>query len=819
MNKITRRRFLQFIGGGASAVALSSFKSGEALFVPAAQAGISEVLIPVRLPHPLPIYTEKNSWLATNIGGVGVIKTPTDPVNLTEYTVLDEVVIPPGYEYYVIVSWGDRPFSDRHQYVGYNHDYTAFVPLKGSIHDGCLYINHEYISCPFSKLAPDTPSNIASLEGVFESFLPVVGFDLPTTRDRQLMGEMLYNCGGTVVRVRRTRRRGEETRYQVVAGDAKNRRIHGLSGLEINADRPATDPYRTVTSWGLLAHQQGDSNYLTGTGPAATDVLEDVNADGLGNRIIGTAFNCSGARTPWGTVLSAEENFQGSTTFFIGVQEAVLPNGSQTGYIAGTSGAEFGLVGEKYGWMVEIDPKNPGSRAKKHTALGRFRHENVAMRVKLGKPLVVYLGDDRRGGHTWKYVSRASVKHPCDPANSALLTEGTLYVAKFRADGTGIWIPLALDTPVDPNSPTVLSSAERAERADGKAQRDGLVLLPKRNGIAGQTSDGGSLAVTLSGVSSPLALTEAQALDSYKTKGGTKPAGTVRLSDYYTSQGALLCDAFLAANLIGGTPCARPEDIEIHPVTKQVFITMTDGVAGSDGYPDSRIFVLGKYSAAIDATQPHGGLYKIIEDSPDGAGTTFTWDRFLQGGEVGAQDGTGFAAIDNLVFDEQGNLWIVTDMSTERHNGFDLGVNPTPRTIDHTVINDTANDLVGVFGNNWMFYVPTIGPAAGQVVPFAYGPPRCEMTGPTFVGDTLFLSVQHPSEDSIPNDGTPASTLNRDLELLALNGSTFTQNRTVPRGSNWPSNIGGDALGAPKPATIGIRRVNGGPFIPGEDFE
>src|SRR5918992_3404107 len=475
----------------------------------------------------------------------------------------------------------------------------------------------------------------------------------------------------------------------------------------------------------------------------------------------------------------------------------------------GTSGTEFGLVGEKYGWMVETDPRDPESRGKKHTALGRFRHENVAMRVKRGKPLVLYLGDDRRGGHTWKYVSRASITHPRDPANSQLLTDGTLYVAKFNSDGTGAWIPLALDTRVDPNSPTMLSSAERAARADGKAQRDGQVLLPKRNGIAGQTSDGGSLAVTLSGVSSPVALTEAQALDSYKTKGGSKPAGTVRLSDYYTSQGALLCDAFLAANLIGGTPCARPEDIEIHPLTKQVFITMTDGVAGSDGYPDSRLFVLGKYSTAIDATQPHGGLYKIIEDSPDGTGTTFTWDRFLQGGEAGAEDGTGFAAIDNLVFDEQGNLWIVTDMSTERHNGLDLGVNPTPRTIDHTAINDAANDLVGVFGNNWMFYVPAIGPAAGQVVPFAYGPPRCEMTGPTFVGDTLFLSVQHPSENSIPNDGTPASTLNRDLELLDLNGSTFTQNRTVPRGSNWPSNIGGNALGAPKPATIGIRHVNG----------
>jgi len=82
-----------------------------------------------------------------------------------------------------------------------------------------------------------------------------------------------------------------------------------------------------------------------------------------------------------------------------------------------------------------------------------------------------------------------------------------------------------------------------------------------------------------------------------------------------------------------------------------------------------------------------------------------------------------------------------------------------------------------------------------------------------------FLSVQHPSEDLIPNDGTPASTLNRDLELLGLDGNTFMQNRTLPRGSNWPSNLGGNALGAPKPATIGIRRVNGGPFIPGGDLE
>ena len=109
--------------------------------------------------------------------------------------------------------------------------------------------------------------------------------------------------------------------------------------------------------------------------------------------------------------MSAEENFQGGTTgdspFFIGVQEEVQPNGSQLDYLPNTeavvaSGTEFGQIGEKYGWLVEIDLDDPDFRPRKHTALGRFRHENITLRVERGAPLVAYMGDDRRGGHTWK---------------------------------------------------------------------------------------------------------------------------------------------------------------------------------------------------------------------------------------------------------------------------------------------------------------------------------------------------------------------------------------------------------------------------------
>jgi secreted PhoX family phosphatase len=84
---------------------------------------------------------------------------------------------------------------------------------------------------------------------------------------------------------------------------------------------------KNVTAWGTRSYQIGNRDFLVGTGPVAVDVFQGVNADGLGNRIIGTGYNCSGATTPWATFLSAEENFQGSSAFYVGVQEDVLPNG------------------------------------------------------------------------------------------------------------------------------------------------------------------------------------------------------------------------------------------------------------------------------------------------------------------------------------------------------------------------------------------------------------------------------------------------------------------------------------------------------------
>lgn len=813
MSKLSRRQLLTFFGATAGTAVLAP-TLGEKLFgsnPSIAEAAEPLKFTPVRLPHPLKTYTEQKSYLATGFNQGAVLNAATN-TELAKYTVIDDVVVPPEYERYLIASWGDRVFPNKEEYFGYNNDYTGFVPLDSNSNEGYLWVNHEYVSYPISIFAPGTPEDVTDLTQFPQTFPLVVGYN-PTAKDRTLLGEFLYNMGGSILRIKKDQPNG---RFAVVS-DAKNRRIHTLSGLGINSQRK--DGYQTVTVWGNKSYQKGDQNYLIGTGLAAAQVF-NLSTDGLGNKIIGTGHNCSGGTTPWGTIMSAEENFQADSTFFVGVTESVKPDGTQTGYTEGTTGAEFGLVGEKYGWMVEIDPARPEFRPRKHTALGRFRHENITMRVESGKKLVAYMGDDRRGGHTYKFVSKGTVISPNDKDNSALFENGTLYVARYNpptnstfSSGTGEWIPLELNTKTNPIQPSIIASVEVASDV-GEASRGGLVSLPRRNGIpdAAQTTDGGFLGVTIEKVVDD----ETGEIDSYGEAEVLPQYRNKKLSDFYTTQGAVLVDAFAAANLVGGTPTARPEDLEVHPQTKEVFIAYTDGAAGSDGYPDSRIFVVSKYSRAINAGQPSGELFKISENSSDGTGTTFRWGRFAKGGEIGSTPGNGFANVDNLVFDNQANIWGVTDMSTSAHNGFDVGAAPDPIFIEHSVLgaestsqidsdqNVETSNLIGVFGNNWLFFIPTTGPDAGRLTPFAYGPVRCEMTGPTFVGNTLIISVQHPGEDC---PFTPQTTLKRDIEMLNINGSAvFTQERTVPRGSNWPSNIQGKLQGPPRPSVIGIRR-------------
>ncbi|HVJ81643.1 MAG TPA: alkaline phosphatase PhoX, partial [Planctomycetia bacterium] len=108
----------------------------------------------------------------------------------------------------------------------------------------------------------------------------------------------------------------------------------------------------------------------------------------------GTLANCSGGRTPWFTALSCEENYPDYNA-----SDPAPGEGYRWGDAPGMA-----LDERDYGWIVEIDPFGELPPIK-HTALGRFKHENAAVTLAKDGRLVVYMGDDEADQHLYKYVS------------------------------------------------------------------------------------------------------------------------------------------------------------------------------------------------------------------------------------------------------------------------------------------------------------------------------------------------------------------------------------------------------------------------------
>jgi uncharacterized protein len=197
--------------------------------------------------------------------------------------------------------------------------------------------------------------------------------------------------GNSILHIKRNR----HGRWKVVSPSPYNRRIYG--------DRPD----------------------LAFTGPLR-------GAAGIGNSAHGSVGNCSGGITPWGTALSCEENFDGygsapvaGTDFFYGWH---LFGGQPE-----DAEYEFNTF-KKYGWVCEHDPYDPTSVGRKHTALGRFRHENTAFRHVPGKKFVLYMGDDKNNEGVYKFVSdRKFSKHGSN--NRRILESGTLYIARWEPEG------------------------------------------------------------------------------------------------------------------------------------------------------------------------------------------------------------------------------------------------------------------------------------------------------------------------------------------------------------------------------------------------
>ena len=631
---------------------------------------------------------------------------------------------------------------------GYNNDFVSLIEKENV---GFLAVNFEYISgktwmqtypevigasLPFTEVK----AALANRGGEVDAFA-LSETDPLKTKIEAIAKEGLIDQGIGVISVRQAN--GSWERMPL----AQDRRITGISGLE-------------------------DDRYLMATGAAVSVFKKTAKLgydDRLGDRIIGSFQNCSGGTTPWGTILSAEENFQDQ------VPEPVMADGSSmdpsaTPFVLTDDkvdgrGNPFGLAGNKYGWMVEVDPANAQDYGTKHTWLGRYRHEAVAVRAVAGKKLAVYSGCDRRGGHLYKFVSTARTSKVTDPENSKLLEQGMLYGAKLNPDGTGEWIALNPDTAVNP----VLPSQVLGEEA-------GLVTFPNPDRQAG-----GMVEVTRD--------EDAIALqDTFKT------LGDLYVGSATDKQGAILIDAHFAANAAGVTCLARPEDTTVNE-QGALFVAFTSGEPGSDGGPDKQIFV----SPEGEAPYEYGWIMKLEEDKSDPGAMGFRWEMIALGGEP-AEGGLGFSNPDNLEIDGQGNLWMVTDISTSKHNA-----EITSRTEDGEPVG--LSKLRGLFGNNSAWVIPASGPDAGKAVPFAVGPMECELCGLHISSDqkALFLATQHPGEMGGMRQNMASET--RQLVMRTTDGQEFMQQRQVPIGSNWP---GKTAQDPPKPALVVVQREDGG---------
>ncbi|MDX2230769.1 MAG: DUF839 domain-containing protein [Leptolyngbyaceae cyanobacterium bins.349] len=748
---LNRRHFLVFLGATVGTAACGQLQP---LSQSSNSASFQLAFQPIKGPIPLPLGAA-NSEQPTASAGYKTVSFNPMPIEqqVNEYgyyEVVDDLVLPEGFTYDVIAQWGDKVGTSR---FGYNNDYLALVETGAN--EGLLTVNFEYISAvPWLQsfeqvigkklpIAEVEPAVRKAIKAIPDDRIP--GLNAFTLKDgdplkekiKTICFEGLADQGLGVISLKRN----ADGKWERT-NSTRDRRVSGVSGLT-------------------------DGRYLKTTGPAVAIFRKTQGqgyVDQLGDKIIGTFQNCAGGQTPWGTVFSAEENVQ------VQVPEPVYADGTSfdpvhcpfniTDEELTGLGNVFGLAGNKYGWMVEIDPANPDDYGTKHTWLGRYRHEAVGVRVVAGKPLAFYSGCDRRGGHVYKFVSKGTVTNPQDKANSKLLEAGMLYAAQFNQDGTGRWIPLAPSTPVDPISPAFLAGS--------------MLPLPQR-------PEGGVF--------------QAQAdaeVASFKQK--FKTLGDLYTGNAAEQQGAILIDAHYAGNAAGATCTARPEDTEIGP-DGALYITFTSGgISKQDGSPDVRIFRGPDGNSAYE----YGWIMKLSEADNAPEAKTFRWEMMATGGEPAA-GGLGFANPDNLAFDPQGHLWMVTDMSSDKMNQ----AIPRDRRKNGVPLNQSS--LRGVFGNNAIWYLPMSGEGAGQAFLFGLGPMDCETTGPCFTPDakTLFLAVQHPGEvNGIRQD---MAAEEREFSLLTTDGKPFMQKRKVPIGSNWPSK---QANQPPKPAVVAIRRVD-----------
>ena len=353
---------------------------------------------------------------------------------------LDTVTVPPGYRWQVVARWGDPMWSDG---AGFDQTTRGTGESQerafGDNCDGMSLFTHE-------------------------------GRNVLTVNNEYVNRKIIYGGSGSG---------SPENADDVRKGKAG----HGVSVVEI-ADRDG--------AWAIVK----DSPYnrritadtpMEITGPARGHDLLKTAADPEGVRSLGTWNNCGNGRTPWGTYLACEENFNG---YYSSSDEDLEIGPAFKRYGVGPKdwGYAWAMADERFdvarhpnepnrnGYVVEIDPLDPGSTPKKRTALGRFKHENAEVVLAANGQVVVYMGDDERGEFLYRFVSDGRYAEGGD--NSNLLDSGRLFAARFADGGRGEWAELT------PEATGMATAAEIAIHTRMAASAVGATTMDRPEWVA-----------------------------------------------------------------------------------------------------------------------------------------------------------------------------------------------------------------------------------------------------------------------------------------------------------------------------------------------
>lgn len=441
---------------------------------------------------------------------------------------------------------------------------------------------------------------------------------------------------------------------------------HGVSVVEIR--RGATGEWTVLPS--STNRRITGATPMSIAGPARGHSLLKTRHSPDGTSARGTLNNCAHGATPWGTYLTCEENWAG----YFATSDDELPKELSRYGVQGAS---------RYGWETA-----PGEEFQRFDATRRA--ENAT-------------GDYRNEPNTFGWVVEID---PFDPTSTPIKRTA---LGRYAHEGV-------VFAPVKPGRPAVCYAGDDSQNEYIYKYVSREAYRPKRSN--GSLLDDGTLYVARfnpDGTGNWLALD----ITDPSFQSACTAAGVV-----FADQGEVLINTRLAADVAGATKMDRPEWGAVHPDTGEVYFTLTNNSSRTEAdKPNPR------------APNPYGHIIRWRESARDHTGVTFNWDLYmLAGPENDSSDPKGrplddhniFASPDGLWFDDEGRLWIQTDMSGSQLNA-------------------------GPFGNNQML---VSDPATGETKRFLVGPRGAEVTGVTVTPDfrTMFVNIQHPGEGNTPTN-------------------------------------------------------------------